>query len=376
VSKSSSAGDRSPKNSGSDSQDLLSLLQQQAAREQTMHRPPSVLSSPQQRERLGRDVDESTVWLQRDRIDPNPNQPRRLFKPDELRSLGESLRQHGQLQALVVRPHPQRQGRYEIVSGERRWRAAAPEYGDLERLRATIRDLSDQETLRLALIENVHRENLTALEKARALRVLQLSPHGDKSLSLRDLEAETKLRKSHIQRLLALLDLPEKLQQHMEDLDLNEAHGRALLMLRDDKRAQKSLLAAIRNEALSGNEALRRVTNGATKTVVELSNFTTHKSRFVSSKKAPLQVLPDADFGGEQMLSTTGFLDQKFEPIEAFPEFNQRAAAMMLQEALDLLQEARDYVSQSPFDHKKRPIMSGLISEIDDLLSQVKPLLG
>lgn len=375
MSKSSSAGGKAPKSGGSDSQDLLSLLQQQAAREQSVHRPPSALSNPQQREKMGRDVDESTVWIQRDRIDPNPNQPRRLFKPDELRSLGESLRQHGQLQALVVRLHPQRQGRYEIVSGERRWRAAAPEYGDLERLRATIRDLSDQETLRLALIENVHRENLTALEKARALRVLQLSPRGDKDLSLRDLESETKLHKSQIQRLLALLDLPERIQQDMEDMDLNEAHGRALLMLRDDGRAQRRLLTAIRTEALSGNEALRRASQKPSKTVNGPPDPSAHKLRFVSTKNMQAQVPPGVGLEGENVSSSREFLDQKSQSIGDSIQFNCEAVPAMLQKALDLLQKAREHASENPINPENRLILSGLIGDIDDLLSQVKPLL-
>lgn len=200
-------------------------------------------------------VDRDTIIVERDKIDANPNQPRRYFNEEDLKSLGESLRRDGQLQALVVRPHPLRQGRYQLVSGERRWRAAGQKYGDVERLRVTVRELTDEQVLRLGLIENVQRSDLMALEKARALAQLRISPRGEKTLF--ELEEETGLKKSQIQRLLSLLDLPEPLQNRFDKLNLNEKHGRALLLLNDDRRAQNQLMRSIEEGEMSGNEALR-----------------------------------------------------------------------------------------------------------------------
>lgn len=205
-------------------------------------------------------ADRDTRWIERDLIEANPDQPRIHFPEETLRELGESLRKDGQLQALLVRPHPLKTGRFQLVSGERRWRAAGPKYGDIERLRCTIRDLTDGQVLRLSLIENVQRADLTAIEKARGLARLRDaprdgSPRGEK-LTLEELAQEVSFQKSQVQRLLSLLDLPKSTQKAFDELDLNEKHGRALLML--EGRAQSNLLGEIREENLSGNEALRR----------------------------------------------------------------------------------------------------------------------
>jgi len=264
---------------------LDQMLAGSIAREASAQRPPAA-RAPQPRAR--EDQDRDARLIERERIEPNPAQPRRLFPKDDLRVLGQSLRRDGQLQALVVRAHPSKSGHFQIVSGERRWRAAAPEFGDIDKLRATVRELSDEETLRLALIENIQRTDLSAIEIARGLDALRSSTRVDETPISRRPSPSTRVDKgadsgalsgstpssrvdsnevlgrlvgftrARVQQLLALLDLPPEAQKKIEAARLNEKHGRALLMLKGQPRAQQKLLREIERDNLSGNQALRR----------------------------------------------------------------------------------------------------------------------
>jgi ParB family chromosome partitioning protein len=231
--------------------------------------------------------DREVVMLDRDLIDPNPYQPRKYFPRAGLAQLGLSMREVGQLQPIVVRPHPSRRGRYQIVAGERRWRASASEYGDLPVLRASLRQLSDYEVARISIEENEKREDVSPLARARGLMNLyKVSPGTSSSVSSSDLPsmvspepgvpgdtlssqaqgkaswdevaASVGLTKRSALRLVELLQLPEPIQNRIEELGLSEKHGRALLQLKASARAQEELLAQIEREELSGNEALRR----------------------------------------------------------------------------------------------------------------------
>src|SRR5690606_12625723 len=98
-----------------------------------------------------------------EQITANPDQPRRQFKPEDLQELAESVKNRGVLQPLIVRPHPSDEGLYQIVAGERRWRAA--QMAQLHELPVLIRDLSDSEVLEVAIIENIQRADLNAIEE-------------------------------------------------------------------------------------------------------------------------------------------------------------------------------------------------------------------
>lgn len=207
----------------------------------------------------GPQADQDAAWIERDLIEPNPHQPRHRFDADGLRELGNSLKTHGQLQACVVRPHPTEAGRFQLISGERRWRAAAPEYGAVSRLRCTIRQATDAEMLQLALAENVHREDLSLIERARALRAFKESEPG---LTWDDVAAKANVSKRRILHLVELLELPTKVQKRIDDGTLNEKHGRALLTLQNNPAAQARLLEEIEAKDLSGNQALARIESG------------------------------------------------------------------------------------------------------------------
>jgi ParB family transcriptional regulator, chromosome partitioning protein len=133
-------------------------------------------------------------------IQPNPQQPRRHFGEKELQELASSIREKGVIQPLILRPHPAESGRYEIVAGERRWRAA--QLAGVHALPALVRDLDDTEVLELAIIENIQRADLNALEEAQGYRqLMDRFGHTQEKLA----EALGKSR-SHIANLLAPAD--------------------------------------------------------------------------------------------------------------------------------------------------------------------------
>ncbi len=153
-------------------------------------------------------------------IEPNPNQPRKHFDEDELRSLADSIRQNGLLQPIVVRTQPTG---YQIVAGERRWQAAR--LIGLERVPVIIREVSDDEILQLALIENLQREDLSPLEEAAGYAAL-INQHGITQTELASLLSKSR---SAISNTLRLLDLPAEVQDLVRDGSLSAGHARAIL---------------------------------------------------------------------------------------------------------------------------------------------------
>jgi ParB family transcriptional regulator, chromosome partitioning protein len=157
-----------------------------------------------------------------EKLEPNPQQPRMDFKQDELESLADSIRKKGVIQPLIVRRKPGRDA-YEIVAGERRWRAA--QLAQLHEVPVVIRDLSDTEVLEVAIIENIQREDLNAIEEALGFRQLMTRfGHTQEKLA----EALSKSR-SHVANLLRLLTLPDEVQEMVRDGALTAGHARALI---------------------------------------------------------------------------------------------------------------------------------------------------
>jgi ParB family chromosome partitioning protein len=154
-------------------------------------------------------------------IRPNPKQPRTKFDPEALAGLASSIEQSGVVQPLLVRPL--RDGGYELVAGERRWRAA--QQAGLERVPAIVRDSAQAERLQLALIENVVRENLNPVEEARACAALV----DELGLSKEDLGRRIGRSRPAVSNLIRLLDLPDEALALLESGELSEGHGRALL---------------------------------------------------------------------------------------------------------------------------------------------------
>jgi ParB family transcriptional regulator, chromosome partitioning protein len=154
-------------------------------------------------------------------LHPNPNNPRKHFAEEELESLAKSLKDKGLLQPLVVRPRGD--GSFEIVAGERRWRAS--QRAGIHDVPVLIRELDDKETLEIALIENIQRSDLNALEEARAYRQL-LEQYGYTQQQLADAIGKSR---SHIANTMRLMSLPESIQHQIEDGSLTAGHARSLV---------------------------------------------------------------------------------------------------------------------------------------------------
>lgn len=158
-----------------------------------------------------------------EQITPNPDQPRRVFDQAALTELANSIRHRGIIQPLIVRRHPDDANIYQIVAGERRWRAA--QIAQLHELPVLLRGFSDEEMLEVAIIENIQRADLNAIDEAASYKQLMTRfGHTQEKLA----EALGKSR-SHIANLLRLLNLPEQVQEWVRDEKLSAGHARALV---------------------------------------------------------------------------------------------------------------------------------------------------
>ena len=170
-------------------------------------------------------------------IEPNPDQPRRTFDADRLEELAASIREKGVIQPLIVRRHPRKDNHYEIVAGERRWRAA--QIAQQHELPVIIRDLSDTEVLEVAIIENIQRADLNALEEALSYRqLMDRFGHTQEKLA----EALSKSR-SHIANQLRLLNLPVEVQDFLRDGKLTAGHARAMITALDPIRLARDTVS-------------------------------------------------------------------------------------------------------------------------------------
>ena len=186
-----------------------------------------------------------TVTLRLLDVSPNPDQPRRAFDDDALTELASSIEKHGILQPLLVRPMPD--GHYQIVAGERRFRAA--KLAGLTELPVVIRELSDQETAELALIENLQREDLNPLEEAKGFQAL-IDQYG---LTQQDVATAVSKSRPAVANALRLLTLPSDVAAMVEAGTLSAGHARALLTL-EAPADQRTLARAIVEKGLSVRE--------------------------------------------------------------------------------------------------------------------------
>ena len=193
----------------------------------------------------------STNEIDVDLIEPNPDQPRSRFTESALDELAQSILANGIVQPIVVR---RKGNRYEIVAGERRWRAA--QRAGLRRIPAAVKDVSDDKLLELALIENIQREELNPIEEAAAYRKLI----DNIGLTQEALAASVGKDRTLIATSLRLLKLPADIQRLIEEGKLSAGHGRALL-LTDDISVQRRVARSIIERSLSVRVAERIVRN-------------------------------------------------------------------------------------------------------------------
>jgi ParB family transcriptional regulator, chromosome partitioning protein len=188
-------------------------------------------------------------------IFPNPNQPRKIFEETALAELAVSIRERGVMEPIVVRP---KDGKYEIVAGERRYRAS--KLAGLTDIPAVVRDLSDEDAAAEALLENFQREDLTTIEKAYAIQGLLTFMSVDKCAASLGCSTST------LRRYMDLLDLPESIQQELslpptkqQISGFAEGHARALRAFNDDPELQTRLVEKIKKENLSIDQLERLI---------------------------------------------------------------------------------------------------------------------
>lgn len=197
-----------------------------------------------------REEHEDLRQLSLDLIDGNPHQPRRQFDEESLVSLADSIRARGVIQPVLVRPAAG--GRYELVAGERRWRAA--QIAGLTVMPAIVREHDDAASLELAVIENMAREDLNPVEEARACAGLV------EELGLTREEVGLRVGRSRVavSNLIRLLELPDEALELLERRELSEGHGRALL-LASDNAARRTLA----RQAVAGSWSVRELESRA-----------------------------------------------------------------------------------------------------------------
>ena len=189
------------------------------------------------------------------KVEPNRNQPRKVFNEDALLELSESIKQYGVLQPLLVSA---RDGYYEIIAGERRWRAA--KMAGLKEIPVIVREYNNQQIVEISLIENIQREDLNAIEEARAFKNL-IDEFG---LTQDELADKVSKSRTAVTNSMRLLKLEEKVQQMLIDEMITPGHARALLAVADPEM-QISLATKIFDEKLSVRETEQIVKNITTK---------------------------------------------------------------------------------------------------------------
>lgn len=248
-----------------------------------------------------------------EQITANPDQPRRSFDPEALQELAASLKQRGILQPLIVRPHPQDSALFQIVAGERRWRAA--QMAQLHEVPAIVRTLSDTEVLEVAIIENIQRADLNAIEEAASFRqLMDRFGHTQERLA----EALNKSR-SHIANLLRLLSLPDPVQDMVKDGKITAGHARALITAQNPVQMARK----VAEKGLSVRE-----TEDMVRKLSQPGDGAPRKASRSSAKDADTRAL-EADLGAH--------LKMRVQIVHAGPEGGHLTITYQDLEQLDLL---------------------------------------
>ncbi len=201
----------------------------------------------------GRADGEGIRTLPIEQLEPGPYQPRHPIDPASLRELADSIRARGILQPLLARPHPTASGRYQIIAGERRWRAA--QAAGLHEVPALVRPLSDAEAMAAALVENLQRQDLNSIEEAEGYRRLMT----EFAMTQESLGEAVGKSRSHVANTMRLLNLPARVQSEVRNGALSAGHARALLSHPEPEKAALAVIARGLNvrqtEALAARRA-------------------------------------------------------------------------------------------------------------------------
>jgi len=195
-----------------------------------------------------------------DQLEAGPFQPRRRMEPDAMRELTDSIRTRGVLQPLLARPHPGSPGRYQIIAGERRWRAA--QQAGLHDVPVLVRDMGDSDAMAAALVENLQRQDLNPIEEAEGFKRLI----EDFGLTQEQLGEAVGKSRSHVANIMRLLQLPPGVRIEVQNGRLSAGHARALLTHPNPEQAALQVLARGLNvrqtEALAASKAAPSAARG------------------------------------------------------------------------------------------------------------------
>ncbi len=192
---------------------------------------------------------------------PNPDQPRKTFPEQTITELAESIRERGVLTPIIVRPKGKK---YEIIAGERRFKAAGE--AGLKEIPALIRKASDGDARIISLIENIQREDLNDIDRAAALKELK----ANLKITWEDIGQRLGLKKRRVHELVGLLDLPEEVQEDIRKKKITERHGRALRQLKDKEKI-KEVHGLIEEKKLTGEQTqeIVKIAKGAPRRTIE-----------------------------------------------------------------------------------------------------------
>jgi ParB family chromosome partitioning protein len=254
-------------------------------------------------------------------IAPNPDQPRRSLNQETLVELAQSIRISGVLQPVLVRPIPG--GRYELIAGERRWRAAR--LAELEVIPAVVRSHDDARSLELALVENMAREDLNPVDAARACAALV----EELGLTREEVGVRVGRNRVTVSNLIRLLDLPDEVLELLERGDLSEGHGRALLLVADHRERRRLAREAVtRRWSVRELEARARAAEGLTS-----GRRQARRGRFVH---------PDQAAAAEQIADALSeAIGAEIEAIPVAGGYRAQLRFASLDEALDLARRLR-----------------------------------
>lgn len=223
------------------------------------------------------------VKIKINRLVPNPNQPRKTFYEQTISELAESIKEHGVLSPIMVRPLGDK---YQIIAGERRFKASRQ--AGLKEIPALIRKVSNGDARIISLIENIQREDLNDIDRASALRELKVNL----GLPWEKLGKKLGLTKSRILDLVGLLDLPEEVKDDIRQKKLTEKHGRALRLLLDQAEVLRDVFQFMKVKKLSGDESLglvRLVKSQPRLTIEENYNKLKSGLKEKKIKRAPIE---------------------------------------------------------------------------------------
>jgi len=224
------------------------------------------------------------VRIKIDRIVPNPNQPRKTFYEQTISELAESIKEHGILSPIIVRPSGKK---YEIVAGERRFKASRQ--AGLKEIPALIRKVSNGEARVISLIENIQREDLNDIDRASALRDLKVNLGSPWEAIAKRLG----LTKRRVLDLVGLLDLPEEVKEEIRHKKLTEKHGRALRQLLKEADILREVFEFFQENKLTGDQSLELVKAVKSEpgfTIKEIFNKLDRKPKKEKSKQSTIEI--------------------------------------------------------------------------------------